>query len=114
MTETITDEATPFAMTVADLAGRLARGETLHLVDVREPWETELCRIDGSLNIPLGQLPGRAGDVPDDAPVVVICHHGARSAQATQFLRARGVRAINLTGGIDAWARQQDPSMAVY
>jgi rhodanese-related sulfurtransferase len=85
------------------------------LVDVREAWETEICSIAGSLHIPLATLPQRAGDLPKDRDVVLVCHHGGRSAQATMWLRSQGFdRAINLVGGVDAWARQIDPNMKVY
>lgn len=87
----------------------------LQVVDVREGWETEICRIDGAKLIPLGELPARTGEIDSDAPVLLVCHHGARSMQATMFLRAQGYeKAMNLAGGIDAWARQIDPAMATY
>jgi rhodanese-related sulfurtransferase len=85
------------------------------ILDVREGWEVEICSIEGSLHIPLATLPRHAGDLPKDRDVVVVCHHGGRSAQATMWLRNRGLdRIINLAGGIDAWARQIDPNMKVY
>lgn len=105
----------PLEMAVDAVAGWRNNGGDVRLLDVREDWELEICVIDGSLHIPLGQLPDRLGEVPRDVPVVVVCHHGARSMQGTLFLRQSGVgRAINLAGGIDAWAREIDPAMAVY
>jgi rhodanese-related sulfurtransferase len=85
------------------------------LLDVREPWEIEICRLPDSVNIPLALLPGRLDALPRDNLLVVLCHHGMRSRQAAQWLRANGVaNAVNLTGGIDAWARLIDPSMRTY
>ncbi len=100
---------------VEELA-RLRRGSMAHAVlDVREPWEAAICAIDGSLNIPLTMLPQSAERLPQDVPLVVLCHHGGRSARAVAWLRQNGFdRATNLAGGIDAWARQVDPSMATY
>lgn len=87
----------------------------LAILDVREPWERDICAFEGSLNIPMGELPGRAGELPDDRPVIVVCHHGMRSMHATQWLRAQGHdQACNLQGGIDAWASQIDSTMKRY
>ena len=104
----------PFAVGAAELARWRAAG-ACRLLDVRESWELDICRFPGARHIPLGELPARLDEVPDDRPVVVVCHHGVRSAQAVGFLRRRGVPgAVNLKGGIDAWARAVDPAMAVY
>lgn len=90
-------------------------GRTVTVLDVREPWETELCALPDSLFIPLGHLPDRVAEIPVDRPVVVLCHHGVRSGQAAVWLRRRGLaQAINLAGGIDAWARLVDTEMEVY
>jgi rhodanese-related sulfurtransferase len=85
------------------------------LLDVREPWEFEYCRIDGSMLIPLGQLPQRASELPADREIVVICHHGNRSMHAAGFLQQRyGLNVTNLQGGVAAWARDVDPAMRQY
>jgi rhodanese-related sulfurtransferase len=85
------------------------------LLDVREPWEYALCRLDGSLHIPLGQLGARVDELDPDRPTVVICHHGVRSLHAGAFLERQGFAdVVNLQGGIDGWARAVDPAMAVY
>ena len=85
------------------------------LLDVREPWEFELARIEGSELVPLGQLPGRLQELDPELETVVICHHGVRSMQAAFFLQAQGFRnVINLAGGIDAWSREVDPSTPSY
>ena len=90
-------------------------GEPITLLDVREPWEVAYCVIEGSVTIPLGSLSSRAGELPKDRQIVVVCHHGGRSAQATTWLRHNGFdMATNLAGGVDAWARRIDPTMKVY
>ena len=85
------------------------------LLDVREPWEFALCRIEGSEPVPLGALSKRLGALDCERPIVCICHHGTRSFQAGLALQRHGCREVyNLVGGVDAWARQIDPSMATY
>jgi rhodanese-related sulfurtransferase len=85
------------------------------LLDVREPWEFEVCRIEGSRLIPLSQLPARLNELDPARPTVVVCHHGVRSLRAAAFLEHCGFEdVVNLSGGIDAWARTVDPAMAVY
>lgn len=85
------------------------------LLDVREPWEHEHCAINGSVLIPMATIPARLAEVPEDAEVVCICHHGARSMQVAMFLDNRNVgRPLNLTGGIDAWSLTVDPQLARY
>jgi rhodanese-related sulfurtransferase len=111
--------ALPLEIPVDELARRRAavpiEGDGLALLDVREPWEVEICRLPGSINIPLAQLPGRVDVLPRDGMLVVLCHHGMRSQQATHWLRANGIaNAVNLAGGIDAWARVIDPGMRTY
>lgn len=85
------------------------------LLDVREPWEFALCRIGNSTPVPLGALAGQMASIDHQRPIVCICHHGVRSLHAAMTLEHDGCREVfNLSGGIDAWARQIDPSMAVY
>ena len=85
------------------------------LVDVREPWEVELCRIDGALSIPLGDVERRAGELPRDRALVMVCHHGARSEHAAALLARAGFAQVhNMRGGIDAWAIEVDPTMKRY
>ena len=102
-------------ITALELKERLAHGATLQLLDVREPSEFEICNLGGEL-IPLGQLPKQTARIRRDVPVVVICHHGFRSAQAINSLSQRFgfENLLNLKGGIHAWAIQVDPDMAVY
>lgn len=85
------------------------------LLDVRENWEFETCHIDGSVLIPMNTIPGRIDDLEDDAQIVCICHHGARSMQVAAFLERNGFASVsNLTGGIHAWALQVDTVMPKY
>jgi rhodanese-related sulfurtransferase len=92
-----------------------AARERPQLLDVREPWEFQTCRIADSLPVPLRELPMRLGELNPEAETVVICHHGARSMHAALLLERQGFERVhNLAGGIDAWARSVDPAMPVY
>jgi rhodanese-related sulfurtransferase len=85
------------------------------LLDVREPWEYDTARLEGSLLVPMRAVPARASELDPAAETVVICHHGGRSMQVAMFLERAGFgRVYNLAGGVDAWARQVDPSMNTY
>ncbi|MBX0333642.1 rhodanese [Pontibacter sp. HSC-14F20] len=102
-------------ITAQELKERLVRSAELHIVDVREPLEFEICNLGGEL-IPLGDLPKQVNRIRRDIPVVMVCHHGYRSAQAILYLTQRfGYdNLLNLKGGIHAWATQVDPTMRVY
>jgi rhodanese-related sulfurtransferase len=85
------------------------------LLDVREPWEFEKARIEGSQLVPMREVPARVGEIDDGREVVAICHHGGRSMQVALFLEKQGFRRVhNLVGGIDAWSRAVDPSVPTY
>jgi len=85
------------------------------LIDVREPHEYQICRIEGSVLIPLGDLPARVGELDPTVEVVMQCRSGVRSGKAAAFLREQGFRSVhNLTGGILAWIDQVDPSQPKY
>ena len=85
------------------------------VVDVREPWELAICRIDGSVNVPLGAIAQRVGELPRVRPIICVCHLGARSQQAAMFLASAGFTDLyNLRGGIAAWADAVDPAMQRY
>lgn len=86
------------------------------LLDVREDWEVAIARLDGSLHIPMHEIPGRLHELLDaHRPIVCYCHHGMRSMQVAMFLEHRGAREVhNLVGGIDAWAQRVDPDCARY
>ena len=85
------------------------------LLDVREEDEVRLCALPGSLHIPMNLIPLRHNELPDDVPIIVYCHHGIRSLNVARYLAHVGFENVaNLQGGIDAWARQIDPSMPRY
>jgi len=85
------------------------------VVDVREPWEYGHCRIEGSLSVPLNELPARLGELPADRDLVLVCHHGSRSQHAAMWLAQNGiVKVHNLRGGVEAWALEVDPAMSRY
>ncbi|MEM1518204.1 MAG: molybdopterin-synthase adenylyltransferase MoeB [Nitrososphaerota archaeon] len=97
-----------------ELKQMLERGE-VQLIDVREPFEWEICHIEGAKLIPLGQLPSRIHELDPAKTIVVYCHSGYRSAQAVKLLRELGLRkTYNLAGGIDAYAERVDPSLTRY
>lgn len=95
---------------------RLRRtGSDVTVLDIREPWERDICTLEPSLAIPLGQLPDRLDCVPRAGALVVLCHHGVRSRRATLWLHGQGFpAAVNLDGGIDAWAGRIDRTMTRY
>lgn len=85
------------------------------LLDVREPWEFDVCRIAQSKPMPMRAVPARFAELQRDAATVVVCHHGARSYQVAMFLEQQGFTQIyNLYGGLAAWAQQVDPTMPTY
>ncbi|MBL4574534.1 MAG: molybdopterin-synthase adenylyltransferase MoeB [Opitutaceae bacterium] len=85
------------------------------LLDVREPMELQICCIEKSICIPMGQIEKRLNELPKDKHILAICHHGMRSMNVTQFLRSQGFSSVtSIRGGIDAWARQIDPSLQTY
>jgi adenylyltransferase/sulfurtransferase len=90
-------------------------GAAVELIDVREPWELGICQLPGARHIPLGQLTERVAEIPRDRRLLVLCHHGSRSRQATAWLRAQGFAdAFNIAGGIAAWAEVLDPQLRRY
>jgi rhodanese-related sulfurtransferase len=85
------------------------------LLDVREPFETAICAVAGSRQIPMRQLPEHLPDLPRDRHILAMCKVGQRSLRVTQYLRAHGFEQVsNVAGGIDAWADQVDPSLPRY
>jgi adenylyltransferase/sulfurtransferase len=98
-----------------ELAQRLQSGNHIRLLDVREPHELEISQIEGAELIPLGQLAARLSELDSAQEMVVFCKMGSRSARALELLVSAGFRKVkNLRGGINAWAREVDPSMPVY
>ncbi len=93
---------------------RLGRGKRPVLLDVREPWEFALSRIEGSKLVPMGEVPVRLAELDPRAETVVICHHGIRSADVALFLSRSGFeKVLNLEGGLDAYS-DVDPSVPHY
>jgi rhodanese-related sulfurtransferase len=85
------------------------------LLDVREPWEYDVCHIDGSRLISMRSIQLRLQELDPGRETVVICHHGVRSYHVARFLEHNGFsNVINLTGGVDGWAKEADPSMPTY
>ena len=103
-------------ITIDDLAAMRARGEKLTLLDVREPDELVTASVrEPHVAIPMGDIPERIGELPKDQTLVVMCHHGGRSARVVGYLEANGfTNAVNLAGGIDAYALKADPSVPRY
>ena len=97
------------------LAAMRAAGDAHTVLDIREPVEVAICAIHDSVSIPMQQVPQQLDTLPREHPLIVICHHGARSAMVTEFLRNSGFEnAWNLAGGIDAWAGLVEPDMPRY
>jgi molybdopterin/thiamine biosynthesis adenylyltransferase/rhodanese-related sulfurtransferase len=98
-----------------ELKAKLDRKEPFVLVDVREPYEYEICHIPGSRLIPLGELPARLSELDSADDIILQCKSGARSARALHILQEAGFKKLsNLEGGITAWAEQVDPSVPKY
>lgn len=107
-------EGAETSITPTALVPRLARGTAI-VVDVREPWERTAAPFDGAIAVPMSEIPARHGELPRDRDVVVLCHHGQRSAMVAEYLRAAGFpRVLNLTGGIERWSIEVDPSVPRY
>src|SRR3974390_2739992 len=94
---------------------RLLDSGAVTVLDVREPWECEIAQLRGSLNIPLGEITGRLPELDPAAVIGVMCKMGGRRRRAAECLQSRVYRNVsNLAGGIDAWTREIDPSLASY
>ena len=99
----------------SELAVQLRTARAPVLLDVREPWEWNVCRIPGAILIPMRELPTRLEELNSEAETVVICHHGVRSYHAARYLESLGFADIvNLSGGVAAWADEVDPAMPRY
>ena len=98
-----------------DVKGKLARGEKFAFVDVREKWEYDTSRIEGSILIPLREIPGSLETLRKAGEIVLFCHHGMRSLDAAAWLRSQGIEeARSMAGGIDRWAAEVDPNVPRY
>ena len=98
-----------------ELQARLAGTDRPLLLDVRQDWETRLCRLENAVHIPIEEIEMRADELSADDEIVVYCHQGVRSAAVAEYLRQRGFKNVkNLRGGLDFWARTVDTSMRRY
>ena len=97
------------------LKARLDRGESVLILDVREPFEIALAPFPGATHIPMGDIPSRLTELDPDLETVVVCHHGVRSAQVAMYLARSGFeRVLNLSGGIDLWSETADAATPRY
>lgn len=103
-------------ISVEDFARLRQQDEAPLLLDVREPWEFNTASLPDSVLMPMGEVPSRAHQELDpDQPIVVLCHHGARSLSVTMWLRNQGFEHVqSLAGGIDRWSRVIDPKVPLY
>ena len=102
-------------VTPREVSARLERGEKFLLVDVREKWEYEAAHIEGSVLIPLREIPAHLERLRPAADVVCFCHHGVRSMDAAAWLRSKGLAgARSMAGGIDRWTTEVDPLLPRY
>lgn len=101
-------------MQASELSAYLKNSEPL-LVDVREPWEFEICNLPGSVNFPMGQIEQHLETIRAAQECVMICHHGVRSLRVIEYLQQQDIQhLINLEGGVDTWAREVDINMPLY
>ena len=84
------------------------------ILDVREPFELQICSVEGAVHIPMSTLPERLQELDAGVPIACLCHHGVRSHRVAMWLRAQGYEAYNIEGGIDAWADEVDQQMPRY
>ncbi len=102
-------------ITPQELKARLDRNDRPLLLDVRQDWETKLCRLDNAVHIPIEEIEVRTDELNPEDEIVVYCHQGVRSAAVADYLRQLGFKDVkNLAGGLDFWARTVDPSMRRY
>ena len=102
-------------ITPQELKTRLDRNDRPFLLDVRQDWETRLCRLENALHIPIEEIEVRTGELNPEDEIVVYCHQGVRSAAVGEYLRQLGFKNVkNLAGGLDSWARTVDSSMRRY
>jgi len=102
-------------ISVAELHRRRQAGESFLLIDVREQWEYDTCRIDGSKLIPMRMIPSNLQALDVDEDVICYCHHGMRSLDVAAWLRSQGIEnAQSLAGGIDRWSLEIDPTVPRY
>jgi rhodanese-related sulfurtransferase len=103
-------------ITPRELKARLDTNDRPLLLDVRQEWETKLCRLDNAVHIPIEEIELRTDELNPRDEIVVYCHQGVRSAAVAEYLRAQHgfTNVKNLAGGLEAWARSVDPGMRRY
>lgn len=102
-------------ITPQELKLRLDRNDRPLLLDVRQDWETRLCRLENAVHIPIEEIEVRTDELNPEDEIVVYCHQGVRSAAVAEYLRQRGFKNVkNLAGGLDSWARTVDAAMRRY
>ncbi len=108
----------PYEISPQDAKSKLDAGEKVVLIDVREPGEHQICRIDGARLMPMNTVPQRVQELEalaDEALLVVYCHHGIRSLNTVSWLRKQGVaNCVSMSGGIEVWSRVIDPEVPRY
>lgn len=100
-----------------EVAERMNKGESFYFLDVRQPWENQVAKIDGSVLVPLNELPARLAEIrpAEGQTVIAYCHSGMRSLSAAAFLEQHGLgKVFSLAGGISAWSGQIDPKVPTY
>jgi rhodanese-related sulfurtransferase len=104
-----------YEISTKEVRERQERREELTLVDVREPWERQTASIQGSLHIPMSEVPARMQELDPELHIVVYCHHGMRSLSVTDWLRKQGYEKVqSMAGGIDQWSQGIDPKVPRY
>jgi len=113
---TMPDSEYPLEISVTAAQSLLATVDgKVKLIDVREPHEHAICCVEGAQRLPMRQVPESTGELSRDHHLLVMCHHGGRSMQVTQYLRGKGFANVtNIAGGIDAWAQEIEPGMLRY
>ncbi len=102
-------------ITPQELKARVDRSDCPLLLDVRQDWETKLCRLPNATHIPIEEIEVRTDELNPEDEIVVYCHQGVRSAAVVEYLHSLGFKNVrNLAGGLDNWARTVDPSMRRY
>jgi rhodanese-related sulfurtransferase len=108
----------PLELTPQEVDRRLKSGEVIAIIDVREPEEYNLARLESGQLMPMGTIPQelqKLESLADDQPLAIICHHGVRSLNVAVWLRGRGIEnCFSVAGGIDRWSREVDPSVPRY
>lgn len=98
-----------------EVHNKVKSGEELLIIDVRESFELELCKLENAIHIPMSKVPLQLNKIPKDKELVIMCHHGVRSMRIVNYLKTQGITNIhNMDGGIDLWAREVDNNMTKY